>query len=211
MAGNITNVKGKEGLSPEQVVKKLKERGKQFTLSKELPSSNEIEEAIKRNSKSQHPIAVVVTCSDSRVIPEYIFRAKPGEIFTVRSAGNVPDKNMLASIEYAVKHLGVDVIIVLGHTRCGAVKAALDIKSNVVDKNEEEKAESFLPLLIEKIANNIEESKDLDEAVVRNAERVVKELERMFREVKVIPAIYDIEKAEVKWLDEVGKHGRNRK
>jgi carbonic anhydrase len=211
MAGNITNVKGKEGLSPEQVVNELKERGKQFKLSKELPSGNEIEEAIKRNSKSQHPIAVVVTCSDSRVIPEYIFRAKPGEIFTVRSAGNVPDKNMLASIEYAVKHLGVDVIIVLGHTRCGAVKAALDIKSNVVGKDEEEKAESFLPLLIEKIANNIEESKDLDEAVVRNAERVVKELERMFREVKVIPAIYDIEKAEVKWLDEVGKHGRSRK
>ena len=73
----------------------------------------------------QHPYAIVITCSDSRVIPESIFSAGIGELFVVRVAGNVIDDHQLGSIEYAADHLGTKLILVLGHTRCGAVDAAI--------------------------------------------------------------------------------------
>ena len=72
----------------------------------------------------QHPYAVIVSCADSRVIPESIFSAGIGDLFTIRVAGNVVDNNQLGSIEYAVEHLGCRLVVVLGHTGCGAVGAA---------------------------------------------------------------------------------------
>ena len=74
----------------------------------------------------QHPYAIVITCSDSRVIPESIFSAGIGEIFVIRVAGNVLDDHQLGSIEYAADHLGTKLIVVLGHTKCGAVGAAIE-------------------------------------------------------------------------------------
>ncbi len=74
---------------------------------------------------SQHPIAVVVGCADSRVPPEAVFGQGIGDLFVIRVAGNVIDDEILASIEYAVEHLGVPLVVVLGHERCGAVQAAM--------------------------------------------------------------------------------------
>jgi carbonic anhydrase len=74
---------------------------------------------------AQHPIAVVVGCADSRVPPEAIFGQGIGDLFIVRVAGNVVDDTVLGSVEYAVEHLGVSLVVVLGHERCGAVEAAL--------------------------------------------------------------------------------------
>lgn len=71
----------------------------------------------------QHPFAILVTCSDSRVPDSLVFDQEAGRLFTIREAGNAPDLQGLASIEYAVAHLGSKVIVVLGHTGCGAVKA----------------------------------------------------------------------------------------
>ena len=73
----------------------------------------------------QHPYAIVICCSDSRVIPEQIFSASVGDLFVIRVAGNVLDKHQLGSIEYAAAHLGCKLIVMLGHTHCGAVDAAL--------------------------------------------------------------------------------------
>lgn len=73
----------------------------------------------------QHPFAVVICCSDSRVAPEVIFDQGLGDIFVIRNAGNVLDEHVLGSIEYAVHHLGVNLVIVLGHESCGAVGAAM--------------------------------------------------------------------------------------
>jgi carbonic anhydrase len=75
-------------------------------------------------AKDQHPKAVVLGCSDSRVPPEVLFDQSLGDLFVVRSAGNVADAIGLGSIEYAVEHLGSSVLVVMGHTSCGAVKAA---------------------------------------------------------------------------------------
>jgi len=77
-------------------------------------------------AKSQKPYAIILTCSDSRVPPELIFDKGLGEIFVVRVAGNIPDPIILGSIEYAAEHLGSSLIMVLGHERCGAVKATVD-------------------------------------------------------------------------------------
>lgn len=74
----------------------------------------------------QKPIAIVIGCSDSRVIPEYIFDANIGELFVLRIAGNVINSDMLGSIEYAIEVLGARLIIVLGHSYCGAVDATSD-------------------------------------------------------------------------------------
>jgi carbonic anhydrase len=79
-------------------------------------------------AKSQHPYAIILTCSDSRVPPEIIFDKGLGEIFVIRVAGNVPDPVVLGSIEYAAEHLGSPLVMVLGHERCGAVKATVDSK-----------------------------------------------------------------------------------
>ena len=76
-------------------------------------------------ANGQHPFAVIVSCSDSRVIPEYIFSTGIGELFTIRVAGNVIDSHQLGSIEYAAEHLGIRLVVVLGHDHCGAVDAAI--------------------------------------------------------------------------------------
>ena len=75
-------------------------------------------------AKGQHPNVVVLACSDSRVAPELLFDQGLGDLFVVRSAGNIADKIGVGSIEYAVEHLGSSVLVVLGHTECGAVTAA---------------------------------------------------------------------------------------
>lgn len=86
----------------------------------------------------QHPYAVIVTCSDSRVPAEHIFNAGIGELFVIRTAGNVIGDHALGSVEYGMEHLGAKLVVVLGHTNCGAVDAALnggaiyDIESGTV-------------------------------------------------------------------------------
>ena len=81
----------------------------------------------KKVAQTQHPFAIILTCSDSRVSPEIIFHELHlGSLFIVRNAGNVADKTTIGSIEYGIEHLHASLIIVLGHERCGAVTAAVD-------------------------------------------------------------------------------------
>jgi carbonic anhydrase len=77
-------------------------------------------------AKGQHPRAIILACADSRVAPELVFDQSLGDLFVVRTAGNVADAVALGSIEYAVEHLHVSLLVVVGHEKCGAVKAALE-------------------------------------------------------------------------------------
>ena len=77
-------------------------------------------------SIAQHPFAIILGCADSRVIPELIFDQGVGDLFVIRLAGNVADDAVIASIEYAIEHLGTRLVVVLGHENCGAVKAAVN-------------------------------------------------------------------------------------
>ena len=76
--------------------------------------------------RGQRPYAIIITCSDSRVLPESIFSAGIGDLFVIRVAGNVIDDHQLGSIEYAAEHLGSRLILVMGHDHCGAVDAAIN-------------------------------------------------------------------------------------
>lgn len=112
------------GTAPEKSLGWLKNGNIRFTkgfLRKDGQSSKDVT----RLSKGQQPHAIVLSCSDSRVPPEIVFDQKLGEIFVVRTAGESLDNNAIGSIEYAVAHLGARLIVVMGHTSCGAVKAAM--------------------------------------------------------------------------------------
>ncbi|MBF0519728.1 MAG: carbonic anhydrase [Nitrospirae bacterium] len=114
----------------EADVKKLMEGNERFTKG-EFKKHDSSAAKLSELSKGQHPFAVVVTCSDSRVDPEIIFDEDLGEIFVIRTAGNVVDKIALGSIEYAVEHLHSPIVVVVGHEGCGAVTAALQAKGKV--------------------------------------------------------------------------------
>lgn len=90
-----------------------------------LRKDGQSQKDVVRLSSGQKPHAIVLSCSDSRVPPEVVFDQKLGEIFVVRTAGEALSDNVIGSIEYAVEHLGSKLILVMGHTSCGAVKAAM--------------------------------------------------------------------------------------
>ena len=113
-------------VSAEQALQKLKEGNEKY-LSAKTGCGDISPEARKQTCENgQRPYAVIVTCSDSRVIPESIFSAGIGDLFIIRVAGNVIDDHQLGSIEYAAEHLGIRLVVVLGHDHCGAVDAAIN-------------------------------------------------------------------------------------
>ncbi|MBR0508008.1 MAG: carbonic anhydrase [Clostridia bacterium] len=141
----------------------------------------------------QHPYAVVVCCSDSRVIPERIFHAGIGDLFVVRVAGNVIGRHALGSIAYATEHLGCRGVVVLGHTGCGAVEAALSGH-----------AEGYIADLVDAIKDAIGAARDPLAACEANVRAGVGTVRRALNgdAVSVYGAIYDTAAGAVRWLSE---------
>jgi len=145
----------------------------------------------------QHPAAIVIACSDSRVIPEAIFSAGIGELFVIRVAGNVLDNHQLGSIEYAAAHLHCPLILVLGHTGCGAVGAALSGGG-----------EGYIQYVTDEILRAVGQERDPDRACCLNVAHAVASIRAAFCEHPEIPsenlticgAVYDIRTGEVRWL-----------
>ena len=144
-------------------------------------------------STGQKPFAVVVTCSDSRAVPEIFFDQKLGDIFIIRNAGNIADATTLGSIEYAVEHLKTKLVVVCGHSKCGAVTAA--------------HSGGHLPPNIQHIVNYIKPAVarggDVDKAIHNNVEEMVKRVkaDEIIKHLgaTVIGAYYDIHTGEVIW------------
>ena len=101
----------------------LEKGNKQFINN--INNDKELKDRRDELVKGQHPKVLVITCSDSRVVPEMIFNCSLGDIFVIRTAGNVINEGELATVEYAIEHLKVERIVVLGHTHCGAVHASI--------------------------------------------------------------------------------------
>ncbi len=112
------------GVSSGDALKLLKDGNARFSAGT-ASHPNASRERIAQTSGSQAPFAVVLTCSDSRVAPEVIFDRGIGDLFVVRDAGNVVDPLVIGSIEYGVGHLKAPLVVVMGHTNCGAVSAAV--------------------------------------------------------------------------------------
>lgn len=166
-----------------------------------LTNDGDISPAIRRETaeEGQHPEATVLTCSDSRVVPEDTFMVGIGELFVVRVAGNVVLPSQAASVVYGAAHLGTPLVLVMGHSGCGAVAAALD-------GNDEE----ALACLVDPIREAVAGCDDPLEASKRNmaasmAElRRVPELARLEREgeVTIAGALYHLETGRVELLDD---------
>ena len=110
-----------------EALQKLMDGNKRF-VSGTLAQKDLGDAKRKELAKGQKPFATVLTCSDSRVPPELLFDQGLGDVFVVRVAGNVVDPIALGSIEYAAEHLGSPLLLILGHSKCGAVKATLEAK-----------------------------------------------------------------------------------
>ena len=217
---------------PAEAISRLKAGNARYTSGKEQPpeSSQErafeatnsyenagltflgmtADQAAKRRAeltKSQHPFAIIVSCSDSRVPPEIVFDQGLGDLFVLRVAGNVIDDHSLGSIEYAVDHLAVRLIVVLGHQRCGAVKAA---KETIAAKG---KAPAHIQSLVTAIKPAVEATVhgDLEATVEANVKNVTQALRSSppilkpkvdSGEVRVIGAYYNLDTGAVWFLDE---------
>ena len=118
--------------TPDKALAWLMDGNVQFVASG-APAPAHAADEISGLAKGQSPLAVIVGCSDSRVAPEILFDCRLGDLFVVRVAGNSVDTTAMGSIEYAVHHLACPLVMVLGHTGCGAVGAAV----NLVTENAE--------------------------------------------------------------------------
>ena len=105
----------KENLSASEALEKLKAGNQRYLSATANPGDVSPKIRHKTCTEGQEPYAIVITCSDSRVIPESVFSAGIGELFVIRVAGNVMDKHQLGSVEYAADHLGCNLVVVLGH------------------------------------------------------------------------------------------------
>jgi carbonic anhydrase len=161
-------------------------------------------------AKGQHPYATILSCSDSRVPPELIFDAGLGELFIIRVAGNVFSPEIAGSLQYAWRHLHTPLFVVLGHTNCGAVAAAIDTRLRGTRQH------SRIQLLVECILPGLE---DLDlqltseamlaQAVEANVRWTMRQIlqtpegqERQAEgRVKLVGAIYEIETGLVRFLE----------
>jgi carbonic anhydrase len=160
-------------MNGEEALAKLLEGNKRF-----VAGTPEAKDMVKRRAElveGQHPIATVVTCSDSRVVPEYIFDVGLGEIFKVESAGNVLDRIGLGSVEYGVGHLHTPLLIVLGHEKCGAVTAAYDGH-----------AEGNIAAIVKKLAPAVKRAKkggdkaaEVEQAAAINVKKVMGKLRKL--------------------------------
>jgi carbonic anhydrase len=162
------------------------------------------------NANGQHPVAAVLACADSRVPVELVFDAGIGDLFVVRVAGNVADTDEVGTIEYGVEHLGINAIVVMGHTKCGAVTAVVDgakvtpniakLVDNIVPAAQDARKRyptATGPLLVAKAI----------EANVRRASAELMERSPLLKErveagtLKIVGGVYDLHTGQVRWID----------
>ena len=183
-----------------QALQKLIEGNRRFALSKQS-HPNQTRERRQELVKGQKPFAVIVGCSDSRVSPEIIFDQGLGDLFVIRVAGNIVDDVALGSIEYAVDHLGTKLVLVLGHSKCGAVTAT--VRGDAVP--------GHVKNIVQAIKPAIEAAKELpgdltDNTIKANARLVADQLQysdpilsESVRQgkISIVSAYYNVESGEV--------------
>lgn len=192
-------------LTPAAVLEMLKEGNKRF-LAKSL-SPRDHHQQVKETSTGQFPMAVVLSCIDSRVPVEIVFDKGIGDIFSARVAGNVVNEDMLGSMEYSCKVAGSKVVMVLGHTKCGAVTAAckhvelgnitalLSKIKPAVDKLVKPDVELTAEVIEDVVVLNVKNAMEQ----IREESSILKEMEDN-GEIVIVGAVYDVATGEVNYL-----------
>jgi carbonic anhydrase len=189
-------------VSADDALARLKAGNERFARSK-VSSGKPVAARRAETAQDQHPFAIVVGCADSRTAPEIIFDQSIGDLFVIRTAGNLVDDYALGSIEYAVGNLGTRLIVVLGHERCGAVKAALGGDS----------APGHVNSLVRDIqpavaATKGKEGDALANAVHANDAEVAKKIKKQAQlgdlasQVRIVEGYYDLDTGKVEWKTE---------
>ena len=196
-------------LTPDQALKLMKEGNDNYRTDAPFRGVQGRERRIEL-ARGQAPFCVLVGCSDSRVPPELLFGRGLGELFIVRNAGNTVDTAALGSIEYGVGVLGCPLIVVLGHERCGAVAAAVDLvgKNTAFPGVIGEMVQPIIPAVLE--ARRMSGGTLLDNSILSNAKRVAVRLgtqspvlQEAVRagKLKIVPARYDLDNGDVDFFD----------
>jgi carbonic anhydrase len=210
--GPVFAGEGTEPTTAEDALAWLKEGNARFAAMKmEHPDANNArreETAV----NGQKPFAVVLGCADSRVPVEMVFDQGIGDIFTVRVAGNIAvDSSVVGSLEYAAGHLHVPLLVILGHTQCGAVGAA--ISGEKLEGSLHDIQEQILPVVKEvKLENpNLKDPALTHEVIKQNVFQVERDLRANSEEIrdlaaqgalKIVLAIYDVKTGKVDWFEE---------
>jgi len=189
-------------VSADAALAKLKEGNLRFASS-EVSQSKPTAARRAETAQEQHPFAIILGCADSRTAPELIFDQNLGDLFVIRTAGNLVDDHALGSIEYAVAHLGARLVVVLGHQRCGAVKAAL----------ESDHAPGHIESLVRDIQPAVKAAKGkpgdaLSATVTENAREVAAQIKAkaalgdLAKEVRIVSAVYDLDTGKIDWAND---------
>jgi len=186
-------------VSADEALNRLKAGNERFANSK-VSAAKPVAARRAETAQAQHPFAIIVGCADSRTAPEIIFDQNIGDLFVIRTAGNLVDDYALGSIEYAVEHLGTRLIVVLGHQRCGAVTAALSGGS----------APGHINSLVRDIQPAVAASKGKEGDALTNAihendaevaAKIRKEAElgELTAQVRVVEGYYNLDTGKVEW------------
>lgn len=200
----------RDKITPREALEILVEGNRRF--SDNVTANRDVRQLLQITKDKQHPFASVLSCSDSRAPVEMLFDQALGDIFSVRLAGNIATNYAIASLEFGTKYLGSKLIVVLGHSSCGAIKAACDdfkdghitqlielIKPAVVmEKTESQTRNSGNADFVMKVCElNIRHQMH---QIVYESEIIQKQLEA--RSIGIVGASYDLSTGKVKFYDD---------
>jgi carbonic anhydrase len=186
-------------IAPADAMKRLMEGNARYAAN--TPNERDFSSGRAARVQGQYPIAAILSCADSRVAPELAFDQGPGDLFVVRVAGNIVNPDLLASLEYGVQFLGVPLILVLGHTGCGAVDAAIKVLKTkaVLPGHLPELITAIKPAVI--VAAKTQTGSLLDNAITENVRRQVARLRNsppivqknyVGKKIDIIGGVYDL-------------------
>ena len=199
-----------EAMSPDAALKALKDGNKRFITSTQV--SRDLMQQVADTSTGQYPFATVLHCIDSRVSAELVFDQGIGDLFSIRIAGNFVNEDILGSMEFATKLAGTKVVVILGHTACGAVKGACDHAKLGNLTGMLEKIAPAVTAVTEPADTALRTSSNIDfvnRVAVKNVHMAIDNLRAMSPvlkemeaagEIKVVGAMYHIENGQVDFL-----------
>lgn len=204
-----------QNLTPYQGYEILVEGNKRFVQN--LNTDHDHLEVINQTREGQYPFAVILSCMDSRTSVELIFDQGLGDLFSIRVAGNIVNNDIIASIEYAVKYVGSKVLMVLGHTECGAIKSA---QQGVTDGHITSLLQRIQPSITKALLQDGQKHLFKDKVAYANVEKSLEDIlsgsdivREMFEEGKIgiVGGVYNIQNGQVDFFKNLTKEKEKHK
>ncbi|MEP7266176.1 MAG: carbonic anhydrase [Saprospiraceae bacterium] len=206
-------MENKHALTPLNAFNYLKEGNNRFLNN--LKANRDFMQLVNQHTEAQFPFAAILGCSDSRVPVELVFDQGLGDLFVVRLAGNIASDNAIGSLEYTCKYLDSKIIVVLGHSGCGAVKAACD---HVVEGNITKLLDQIAPAIANekqiKTDRNSKNEKFVNKVVHLNVEHQIatildkSDILRDFylnSQINIVGAVYNLSSGEVEFMENIAE------